>query len=134
MNTLFSLAPFRRFDLGSHARLSLGGSPRLGQDFIEQISTAIGLPNEVEDFIRNLPEAEKNFNRERWKECQEIKDDIKRAACSLRVLNDLRAGKTKPEQVTPLPSAAPSTFPILPVAIGLAAAGGLVWYLASRGK
>lgn len=134
MNTLFSFAPFRRFDLGSHVRLTAGGSPYLGQGVFSTLLKDIGLSSDIESLIAGLPEAEKSFNRDRWNECQKMGlTTVKGAACALGVIEDIKAGKTSAATATPTkPATAPSGFPIVPVVIGLAAAGGAVWYFASR--
>lgn len=135
MNTIFAFAPFRRFDLGTHARVGASMGQALGQDVVGNLLRDIGVSQGIENFIRDLPEAEKNFNRKRWEECKDMGlTTTKGAACALRVINDLREGRTKPDTVVTPPPAAPSSFPLVPVALGLAAAGGLVWYLASQGK
>lgn len=136
MNTIYAFAPFRRFNLGVHARAASGSGFQLGQNVFSQLLHDIGLPRDIENIIANLPEEEKSFNRKRWEECKDMGlTTSKGAACALAVIADIKAGKTSPTTATPLPSyQQPSSFPVLPVVLGLAAAGGLVWYLTSRAK
>ena len=136
MNTIYSFAPFRRFNLGVHARATSGNGIQLGQNVFSQLLKDVGLPRDIESLITNLPEEEKSFNRQRWDECKAMGlTTSKGAACALAVIADIKAGKTSPTTATAMPAyQQPSSFPVLPVLLGLAAAGGLVWYLSSRAK
>jgi hypothetical protein len=132
MNTIYSFAPFKRFDLGTHARVALGGGPRLGQNVFSNLLKDIGLPADIENLIANLPEAEKSFNRDKWNECKDLGlTTTKGAACALAVIRDINT-KRQANGAVVAPPPASSTFPVVPVMLGLAAAGGLVWYLSSR--
>jgi hypothetical protein len=133
MHTIYAFAPFRRFSLGSHALLSGGTGARLGQSLISNLLKDIGIPSGIDQLIRDLPAEQQSFNQQRWNECKDMGlTTAKGAACALAVIEDIKAGKTTPPTVAP-PSAA-SSFPVVPVLLGLAAAGGLVWFLSSRGK
>lgn len=132
MNTIFSFAPFKRFDLGSHARLMAGVAPYLGQGVVSNLLKDIGLPRDIEGLIENLPEEEKSFNRAKWEECKKKGlTTVDGAACALAVIEDIKAGKTS-HTLPPQTGTGTSNFPVVPVVLGLAVAGGAVWYFSSR--
>lgn len=132
MRSLFSSAPFTRFDLGNHV-LSL--KPQLGFSFKDIISQA-GFD---ESDIRKIqdPAAREEFKaaleRCKSKGLETTQGIVCMAELSAKVYAKLQEQDKMP--LTPIqPVQQPSSFPIVPVMIAALAAGGLVWFLATKGK
>lgn len=131
MNAIFQPAPFRRFDLGSHVRL--------GQNIFSSLLQDVGISDaSFSSLIKDLPAELQDANKAKWAECK--KDGLKTvkgAECAAALIASLKSGGTAaaaPTGVPVLQQQTPSSFPIVPVLIGLVAAGGLVYYLVTKGK
>jgi hypothetical protein len=131
MRSMFTVAPFSRFDLGRHVlRGGLGQQPQAAYSVLEDYAQKIeGLTDT----------ATKNKLREQYKECRE-KDGVSQIAC-YTVLAAMVADALKKEgreSTLPPPMVVPqqpaSTFPIIPVVLAVLGAGGLIYFLATQGK
>jgi hypothetical protein len=130
MSAIFQPAPFRRFDLGSHIRL--------GQNIFSSLLQDVGISDaSFTSLVKDLPAELQDANRQKWDECKKMGlKTIKGAECAAALFASLKSGgaSTAPTGVPVLQQQTPSSFPIIPVLIGLAAAGGLVYYLVTKGK
>jgi hypothetical protein len=128
---------FRRFDLGTHI-LSGGRAPQMGFSF-KDLLPAVGLTPadiaKVED-----PAVRADF-KTAYERCQTMGlDSTKGIVClaelGAKVYAAISAqGKAPITPVTPIaPASSTGSLPIIPIAIAVIAAGGLVWFLATKGK
>lgn len=134
MRSLFSSAPFTRFDLGNHV-LSLAAGPRLGFS-LKDIFSKVGLDDSDISKIED-PAAREEFKaaleRCKSKGLDTTQGVVCMAELSAKVYAKLQEQGKMP--LTPMPPVQqPSSFPIIPVAIAALAAGGLIWFLATRAK
>jgi hypothetical protein len=133
MRSFFSSAQFSRFDLGNHV---LSQRPmELGvTNPLKDILSTIGLDASDIQKIQD-PTVRAQF-KDSYDRCSEM-DTAKKVAC-LAELGAKVYAKLQEESKQPYvpmqPVVQPSTFPWIPVTIGLAAAGGLVYFLATKGK
>jgi hypothetical protein len=137
MRSMFSVAPFSRFDLGRHVLRGGLGAPRasLGQQFPSIYA--------LEDYAQKIEgltdTTTKNKLREQYKECRE-KEGAGQIACYAvlgaqvyeALKNEGRESTLPPPIVAPQQPA--SEFPIIPITIAVLAAGGLIYFLATQGK
>jgi hypothetical protein len=132
MRSLFSSAPFTRFDLGNHV---LSVRPQLGFSFKDVLST-VGFDDSDISKIQD-PAAREEFKvaleRCRGKGLETTQGIVCMAELSAKVYAKLQEQGKMP--LTPMqPVQQPSSFPFIPVAIAALAAGGLIWFLATRAK
>ena len=131
MSAIFQPAPFRRFDLGSHVRL--------GQNIFSSLLQDVGISDaSFGSLIKDLPQELQAANKQKWDECKKMGlKTVKGAECAAALIASIKSGGTTaaaPTGVPVLQQQTPSSFPIVPVLIGLVAAGGLVYFLVTKGK
>lgn len=133
MRSVFVSAPFTRFDLGTHI---LAGRPQMGFSF-KDLLPGVGLtPGDI-DKIQD-PAVRADF-KTAYERCQGFGlDSAKGIACLAELAAKVYA-KLESQGNAPLTPIAPvqqpaSSLPIIPIAIAVLAAGGLVWFLATKGK
>lgn len=124
---------FRRFDLGTH----ILSSPQMGFSF-KDLLPAVGLtPADIAKIEDPAVRAEFKTAYER---CQGLGLDSTKGIICLAELGAKVYAKLEEQKktgpitpITPL-SQSTSSLPIVPIAIAVIAAGGLVWFLATKGK
>lgn len=136
MRSMFGAPPFSRFDLGHHA---LGNGLGLRQLTLAQAPPAVYALEDVLSQIVKVADAE--TRRQLEAKYQSCKEKGLTTAEGIGCLASLTADIVKALEnqgklpvKPPLPPPAPTSFPIIPVAIAVLAAGGLIWFLATRGK
>lgn len=136
MQSMFGAPPFSRFDLGRHA---WGNGIGLRQLTLAQGPPAAYALEDILAQIAKIADAETRRQLEmRYQSCKE-KDLLtpEGIGCLASLTADLvKAIQTQGKlPIKPLlPPPAPMAFPIIPVAIAVLAAGGLIWFLATRGR
>lgn len=143
MRTLFVNAPFAKHRLGWDP----AGPPALSQAATEQqyafsvigeILRDVGISeSDINSLLNKIPPETAGPYRAKFEECKKMGvTTTQGAACVVQLYREIK--EAKPEAArppsAPRPAAAPSAFPVVPVLIGVAAAGGLVYFLATRGK
>lgn len=137
MTTIFMTAPFRRFALGDHARLTLAGAPRIGQGFrtvVTDILKDVGITeSDVNDLLNKIPAEAAGPYRAQLEECKKKGlTTAEGAACAYALYQAIREGKPVTPVLPPPMVQQPSSFPVVPVMIGLAATGALVYFLTRK--
>jgi hypothetical protein len=131
---MFNAAPFSRFDLGRHILRGGFSAPRLGQ-----VPSIYALEDYAQK-IEGLTDAKvKEELRKQYAECRE-KEGTSQIACYAvlgakvydALKNEGRPAAPPPVVATSRP--ATSEFPIIPIALALAGAGALIYFLAVQGK
>lgn len=135
MRSLFNSVPFQRFDLGRHA---LSQAIVVGPESaysVNSILSKIGLDPSDIDKVSD-PTVRAQFKAE-YEKCQgKGLDSIEGIGC-LAALGAKVYAKLQEDQKAPvakLPVQQPTEFPWIPVLIGTAAAAGLIYFLATKGK
>lgn len=132
MRTLFTNAPFSRFDLGRHALLS---SSEGAYSIFSSLLNDVGVSEEdVNKLFDKIPSSLVGSYQKQLDACKAM--DItssKGAACLAKLYIDMKAAADKAAVAAPRPPAAPSSFPVVPVMVGLAVAGGLIYVLVKKG-
>lgn len=140
MKTLFTNAPFARYQLGWDPAPDLGQqvSPetRYVYSVIGDILKEVGISeSDINDLINKIPPESAGPYRAKLEECKKKGlTTAEGAACAYQLYKEIKEGKPEPAAPKLPPPAPPSSFPVVPVMLGLAAAGGLVYFLATRGK
>ena len=135
MTTIFMTAPFRRFELGDHARLTPAGYPRMGQGFrsiVSDVLKDVGVTeSDINGLINKLPSDAAGPYKAQLDDCKKKGlTTAEGAACAYALYEAIKSGKpVTPTMAPPVMVQQPSTFPVVPVVLGLAAVGGLVYYL-----
>lgn len=138
MRSLFTNAPFTRFDLGSHVlSQAVGVGPQTAFSAVSDILSKVGLdPSDISKIQDPKFRAEYNDEYERCK--SKGLDSIEGIGClaalGAKVYAKLSEEEKKP--YTPIAVQRPkeSGIPWVPIAIGGVAAAGLIYYLATKGK
>jgi hypothetical protein len=137
MRSMFSVAPFSRFDLGRHVLRGGLGAPRayMGQQFPSIYA--------LEDYAQKIEgltdTATKDKLRAQYKECKE-KEGTSQIACyailGAQVYDALKNEGRDTELPPPIvrPQQPASEFPYLPVGLAVLGAAGLIYFLATQGK
>lgn len=140
MKTLFVNAPFSRQELGWAPP---GGAPALGQSWrrreeaysiIGDVLSEVGVSEkEINDLLDKIPPSAAGPYRTKFEECKKLGlTTTEGALCAYQLYKEIKAGV--PEAPKPvIPPSQPSSFPIVPVAIGVVAAGALVYFLSKKG-
>lgn len=131
MKTLFANAPFAKFDLGTHA---MGQATAFS---VTDYLSKVGLDAADIDKI-NDPTFRAQY-KEEYAACQaKGLDSIEGLTCIAALGAKVYAKLAEQEKAVPTTLVAPrpqtSEFPWVPVALGGAAAAGLIYFLATRGK
>lgn len=126
---------FRRFDLGTHV-LAGGRAPQMGFSF-KDLLPGTGLDASDIDKIKD-PAVRDQF-KTAYQRCQGFGlDSVKGIACLAELGAKVYATISSQDNlpITPIKPVTPTdtSLPIIPIAIALLAAGGLVWFLATKGK
>jgi hypothetical protein len=139
MRSLFSSAPFTRFDLGAHAlsQAVTGGAPQTAfslTDYLDKVGLDAGDIDKVQD-----PKVRAEFKADYEKCKTKGLDSLEGIAClgvlAVKVYAKLKEEGEKPPPPMPVVATQKaSSFPWIPVAIGGVAAAGLIVYLATKGK
>jgi len=136
MRSMFGAPPFSRFDLGRHA---WGNGIGLRQLTLAQGSPAVYALEDILAQIAKITDAETRRQLEmRYQSCKD-KDLLTPegigclASLTADIVKALENQGRLPVKPPP-PPPAPAPFPIIPVAIAVLAAGGLIWFLATRGR
>lgn len=135
MRSMFVGVPFVRFDLGRHALVSRLPGLKLGQN-----QTVFALDDYLSKIEGIADSGERDRLKKKYEECK-AKDltSTEGVGCLAALAVEVYDVLKNQDSSTPLPPPAPvpppaKEFPIVPVAIAVVAAGGLIWFLASRGK
>jgi hypothetical protein len=134
MTTIFMTAPFRRFDLGNHVRVTPAGYPRLGQtarSVVTNILEEIGITEaDISDLLNKIPAEAAGPYRAQFEDCKKKGlTTSEGAACAYALYQAIKAG-TPVTPAVPAPAAQQaSTFPIIPVVLAVAATGALVYFI-----
>lgn len=112
------------------------GQPRDTEyDFniVQDILKELGISEkEISDLINKLPAEAAGPYRSQLEACKKLGLTTSAGAqCAYTLFKLMKSGAPAPETL-PIVPPPPSSFPILPVAIGVVLAGGLIWYLVSR--
>lgn len=140
MTTIFMTAPFRRFELGNHARLTMAGYPRLAQgvrSLVTDILKEVGVTeNDINGLLAKIPAEAAGPYRAQLEDCKKKGlTTAEGAACAYALYQAIKEGKpVTPTTLPPPVVQQPSSFPVVPVLIGLAATGGLIYYLTKKKK
>lgn len=145
MTTIFTAAAFRRFDLGSHARLTPAGHPRMAQmmpgrqyDFsvISDILKDVGVSeSEITDLLNKIPSDAAGPYRAQLEDCKRKGlTTAEGAQCAIALYEAIKSGKPVTPMVAPPPMVQqPSSFPVVPVVLAVGAAGALIYFLTKKG-
>jgi hypothetical protein len=146
MKTIFMNAPFTRHEMGWAPRVWTPQVPErrwLGQSWhqreaaysvIGDVLSEIGVSEkDINDLLDKIPPTAAGPYRAKFEECKKKGLTTSEGAiCAYQLYKEIKAGTPEaPKPVIPPP--APSSFPIIPVAIGVVVAGGLVYFLAKKG-
>lgn len=123
---------FRRYDLGTHI---LSGGPQLGFSF-KDLLPGVGLSPSDIDKIKD--HAVRDEFKTAYQRCQGFGlDSVKGIACLAELGAKVYAKLSEQDKlpITPIKPVVPQeSLPIIPIVIAVIAAGGLVWFLATKGK
>jgi len=140
MTTIFMTAPFRRFELGNHARLTPAGYPRMGQNFrsvVTDVLKDVGITeNDINGLLDKIPSEAAGPYRAQLDDCKKKGlTTAEGAACAYALYQAIKEGRPVTPTTLPRPVVQqPSSFPVVPVLLGLAATGGLIYYLTQKKK
>lgn len=139
MRSMFTSAPFSRYDLGNHVLGRGLGLPRLALGQVPAQS-AYALEDYAER-IEGLTEGEtKTKLRAQYKECLE-KDGTSQIACFAvlgaqvyQAVKDEGDSSSAPRLPIAPPRPVDSGIPYLPIGLAVLGAGALIYFLATQGK
>lgn len=136
MKSLFSNQQFARFDLGRHM-LSQGvtAAPQTVfsiEDYLNKVGLDSGDIDKIQDKqVRDEFKAE--YDRCKEKGLTSTDGLTCLAALGVKVYQKLQEEESQPLATVPI-ARSEESFPWIPVTLGVVAAGGLVYFLATRGK
>jgi hypothetical protein len=138
MTTIFMTAPFRRFALGDHAFLTPSGHPRMAQGFRSLVSDVlkdVGVTEaDINNLINKLPSDAAGPYKAQLDDCKRKGlTTAEGAACAYALYQAIREGKPVTSGMpAPMVVQQPSSFPIVPVVLGVAATGALIYFLTKK--
>lgn len=140
MKTMFSAAPFGKFELGWSALGQMPRAPQAVFGTFTDILSKIGISEEeINALLAKVPSELLGTYQKKLDECKaKGVTTAEGAACLYALYQEIKqAGEKKPEPTAPAtaapPKAAPSEFPWIPVGIAALVVGGIVVYFAARG-
>jgi hypothetical protein len=136
MRSLFSVAQFKRFDLGHHVlgqRVTAAPQSAFSiTDYLNKVGLDAGDIDKIQD-PKFKEEAKADYEKCKTKGLDTAEGLACIAALGVKVYAKLKEEESRP--AAPVVVSKPQeSFPWIPVGLGVVAAGGLVYFLATRGK